>query len=254
MAGEVYDRVPGNIFAGYERIQVNHPEPDEIRIATFSRHVGIPCIAQTRTGFPEGSLIGWLFDASGGRGVAPQAWPRHPGRVSVGYAGGIGPENVREVLAAIGATGPYWIDMESGVRTDDRFDIGKCERVCEAVYGARATSRRSPPPSSKCAHGVDVNSRCFLCEREGTTSPRAPATETAATGDAVARARALASPGGRERDTNDAVLEGLGRGLASRDLRAVSPTPALSPWSSPWFFAKWHAAVEKVRDWLHVEC
>jgi hypothetical protein len=32
-------------------------------------------------------------------------------------------------------TGRYWIDMESGVRTDDRFDIEKCRAVCEAVFG-----------------------------------------------------------------------------------------------------------------------
>jgi hypothetical protein len=136
MAGEVYDRVPGNIFAGYGRIQVNHRDPDENRIAGFAEHVGIRCIAQTRTGFPQGSRIQWLYDASGGRGVLPSAWPRHPGGdVLVGYAGGIGPENVREVIAAIASTGPYWLDMESGVRTDDRFDLGKVGAVCAAVYG-----------------------------------------------------------------------------------------------------------------------
>jgi hypothetical protein len=42
---------------------------------------------------------------------------------------------VDEVLAAVASTGPYWIDMESGVRTDDRFDLGKCRAVCDAVYG-----------------------------------------------------------------------------------------------------------------------
>lgn len=29
----------------------------------------------------------------------------------------------------------YWIDMESGVRTQGRFDLAKCEAVCRAVYG-----------------------------------------------------------------------------------------------------------------------
>ena len=28
----------------------------------------------------------------------------------------------------------YWIDMESGVRTDGLFDLEKCERVCRLVY------------------------------------------------------------------------------------------------------------------------
>jgi hypothetical protein len=135
MEGEVYGRVPGNIFAGFQRVQVNHREPNEFSIADFSRHVRLPCIAQTRTGFPDGSLIGWLFDASGGHGIAPASWPRHPGGGRlVGYAGGIAPENMRETIAAIAATGPYWLDMESGVRSGDRFDLAKCRAVCEAVY------------------------------------------------------------------------------------------------------------------------
>jgi phosphoribosylanthranilate isomerase len=80
--------------------------------------------------FPDDDTVDWLFDRSGG------LWPPHPGGDRlVGYAGGIGPDNVADVLEQIGATGPYWIDMESGVRTDDRFDLGKCRRVCEAVYG-----------------------------------------------------------------------------------------------------------------------
>jgi hypothetical protein len=31
---------------------------------------------------------------------------------------------------------PYWIDMESGVRTDDRFDLDKCELVLMQVFDA----------------------------------------------------------------------------------------------------------------------
>ncbi|GAA4256618.1 hypothetical protein HLK65_28415 [Azospirillum formosense] len=39
-----------------------------------------------------------------------------------------------EVLTQIAATEPYWIDMESGVRTDDWLDLDKVEAVCRAVY------------------------------------------------------------------------------------------------------------------------
>ncbi|MBR0879526.1 hypothetical protein [Bradyrhizobium liaoningense] len=54
----------------------------------------------------------------------------------VGYAGGISPENIHGVMSVLEqTTGRYWIDMESGVRTDDRFDIEKCRAVCEAVFG-----------------------------------------------------------------------------------------------------------------------
>jgi hypothetical protein len=140
MAGEVFDRVPRDIFEGYARVQVNHARPDPLQVAAFQHHVRLPCMARARgDAFPRDDGIGWLFDRSGGAGVAPASWPRHPGGGRlVGYAGGIGPENVRDVLAAIDADGPYWIDMESGVRTDDRFDLEKCRAVCEAVYGKEA--------------------------------------------------------------------------------------------------------------------
>ena len=35
-----------------------------------------------------------LFDASGGKGVRPDAWPAPLARLRCGYAGGLGPENV----------------------------------------------------------------------------------------------------------------------------------------------------------------
>jgi hypothetical protein len=44
---------------------------------------------------------------------------------------------VADILARIAAPDGalYWIDMESGVRTDGVFDLAKCEAVCRAVYG-----------------------------------------------------------------------------------------------------------------------
>ena len=42
-------------------------------------------------------------------------------------------------LAAIRKTHPakqrFWIDMETKVRTNDIFDLGKVEAVLDAVYG-----------------------------------------------------------------------------------------------------------------------
>jgi phosphoribosylanthranilate isomerase len=58
--------------------------------------------------------------------------------VHCGYAGGIGPENVIEILKKIGDVAgetPFWIDMESRVRDDqDRFDITKAESVLDQVH------------------------------------------------------------------------------------------------------------------------
>jgi hypothetical protein len=126
--------MPPDLALSFERVQVNHPAPDTRAALAFHAWVGRPVILQARTEreFCDPD-IQRLFDRSGGRGVAPETWPRYPGRM-VGYAGGIGPENVTDVIRAIDASGPYWIDMESGVRTDDRFDLAKCRRVCEAVY------------------------------------------------------------------------------------------------------------------------
>lgn len=137
MDGEsILSRTPADLFF-FKRIQVNHAEPSIDFVAGLGRLVDRRCIAQSRSPeFPADTIVDWLFDLSGGRGAAPEAWPAHPGGDRlVGYAGGISPDNVVEVLGAINSTGPYWIDMESGVRTDDRFDLAKCRRVCELVYG-----------------------------------------------------------------------------------------------------------------------
>jgi phosphoribosylanthranilate isomerase len=80
---------------------------------------------------PNASL---LFDPSGGRGIEPFSWPVPPLGARMGYAGGIGPDNLLDVLRAIGPVeSPFWIDMESGVRTDDRFDLAKARAVLETA-------------------------------------------------------------------------------------------------------------------------
>lgn len=49
-----------------------------------------------------------------------------------------GPLHVRVVDPFAGDAGPYWLDMETGVRDqNDRFDLWKVRAVCELVYGAR---------------------------------------------------------------------------------------------------------------------
>lgn len=74
-----------------------------------------------------------LLDASGGRGkdtpIEVLKTKKH-----VGYAGGINPDNVAEKLSYLFnevKEGTFWIDMESGVRTDDWFDLDKVVQVLE---------------------------------------------------------------------------------------------------------------------------
>lgn len=80
-----------------------------------------------------------LHDASGGRGVAPGAWPRPIAGVVTGYAGGINPGNVIQVLYDVQATigdGYTWIDMESGVRTeDDRMNMPAIRHMLAEIAG-----------------------------------------------------------------------------------------------------------------------
>ncbi|MGR4927357.1 phosphoribosylanthranilate isomerase [Bradyrhizobium sp. CAR08] len=139
MEGSDIKRSPVD-FSYFDRVQVNHATPKPERIIGFRGGWGFKRgIAQCRTdAFPRDTSVDWLFDRSGGRGEVPTAWPAHPGGERlVGYAGGISPENIAGVMSVLEHTaGRYWIDMESGVRTDDRLDLQKCRAVCEAVFGA----------------------------------------------------------------------------------------------------------------------
>lgn len=79
-----------------------------------------------------------LFDQSGGAGIVPESWPVGWLRYC-GYAGGIGPENVVEVLGPLMAATmpgqPFWIDMERRVRSEDDtvFELAKVKTVLERV-------------------------------------------------------------------------------------------------------------------------
>lgn len=120
---------------GFRRVQVNHSAPNADAIWRYAVNANLLAIMQTSSeDFPYttgGTLC--LFDRSGGTGARPNKWPENPGWL-VGYAGGIGPDNVLDTIAAINSSGPYWLDMESGVRTDDWLDLDKCEAVLRAVY------------------------------------------------------------------------------------------------------------------------
>lgn len=130
-------------ISGFSRLQVNHSfegsnETQVENTVRFGRSRGLRAMLQCKGAFPGDARLDWLFDTSFGRGAAPSIWPRLP--VSgpfCGFSGGINPGNVKDVLKAIDADNSalYWIDMESGVRTDGWFDLNKCEAVCKAVFG-----------------------------------------------------------------------------------------------------------------------
>lgn len=73
-----------------------------------------------------------LFDASGGRGIHASEWPQRVAGKLYGYAGGFGPETlISDINGAHDASGgrPFWIDMESRIRTDNWLDTSICEGV-----------------------------------------------------------------------------------------------------------------------------
>lgn len=125
---------PGIDLSGFDRAQINHRRPDAALVAAFAARHGVQGILQVRTlDFPETGAVQALFDRSGGHGRVPLEWPVHPGRL-VGLAGGISPDTVDAVLAAIDASGPVWLDMETGVRTDERLDLDKVEAVLARIF------------------------------------------------------------------------------------------------------------------------
>lgn len=93
----------------------------------------------------EVSRVDILFDGSKGKGQRPGSWPSlleiGPREPCCGYAGGLGPEVVSTELmkitvAAVPSSRPFWIDMESGIRTDNEFDLVKVDSVLQQVESA----------------------------------------------------------------------------------------------------------------------
>jgi phosphoribosylanthranilate isomerase len=79
-----------------------------------------------------------LFDDSAGRGITPDSWPAPLEGHFCGYAGGLTPDNLKQnidIILQAAAGKDTWIDMETGVRTDDVFDLAKVEKVLEITSG-----------------------------------------------------------------------------------------------------------------------
>lgn len=130
--------LPIESFKPFERIQLNgkiYEPPDSLTVAMEDEEF-CDIIIQAPFGFHESRKpLLQLFDTSGGRGKLPNEFPEHPGYLC-GYAGGINPDNVLDVIKKINAPdgARYWIDMESGVRTNGWFDLDKVASVCIKVY------------------------------------------------------------------------------------------------------------------------
>ncbi len=128
---------------GFSRVQINHSRSGSDAVAiqnicAFGSRYNIRVALQCQGDFPSDARVDWLYDVSFGGGKMPAAWPAvvsaHP---LCGYSGGLGPANVADLLKRFPVAHgvPFWIDMESGVRTGGRFDLEKCAAVCESIFG-----------------------------------------------------------------------------------------------------------------------
>lgn len=74
-----------------------------------------------------------FFDVSHGAGILPPNWPTAIDNYC-GYAGGLSPDNVIDELYKIrraAVESNFWIDAETGVRTDGELDFEKVDKFLE---------------------------------------------------------------------------------------------------------------------------
>ena len=83
--------------------------------------------------FPCKSDLTYLIDRSGGKGIPLDNFPYLHDEQLVGVAGGLNIDTVENIVLNCPYK-EYYLDMESGIRTDDNFDIDKCEKIYNKVY------------------------------------------------------------------------------------------------------------------------
>eukprot|EP01062_Namystynia_karyoxenos_P025420 TRINITY_DN1_c0_g2_i1.p1 TRINITY_DN1_c0_g2~~TRINITY_DN1_c0_g2_i1.p1 ORF type:complete len:1043 (+),score=314.55 TRINITY_DN1_c0_g2_i1:117-3131(+) len=130
-----------------------------------------------------------LYDASCGQGIAATTYPTPPSNgLFTGYAGGIGPENIGEVLKQVraGAAKDHfiWLDMESKLRSVvggvEVFDVTKAWACCQAVEGlgwddpdaTYAAPCLLPPPPNASVSGHPVLAHKVTLLRDRSVPPR----------------------------------------------------------------------------------
>lgn len=133
---------------GFGRIQLNayliHPGGNETNDVFTARDAikatKVPVITQyweehSRIWFHLRDLPNHqvLFDGSRGNGKRPQGWQCPLPDTACGWAGGLSPATLRkdlETFKKLSTTRDFWwVDAESGIRTDNEFDKYKAEEM-----------------------------------------------------------------------------------------------------------------------------
>lgn len=132
ISGAAYDTMGDSTEVEFRKLHERWPETKFILQHSARTAKLIPALEDIDN-------ITFLHDWSGGRGLRVCSWGPPPTRKPYGYAGGIGPDTIKEDLASISTVTDredLWVDMETKLRTDtpeSAFDMLKCRRVLRAA-------------------------------------------------------------------------------------------------------------------------
>jgi hypothetical protein len=115
-----------------QRIQLNMMGLENLLLP---KKAGVSFILPTKIGFFKTDHH-LLYDCSGGRGRLSSSWPKALTGVYCGYAGGLSPDNIKEESKKIREASEgtlSWVDMESHIRTNEKFDLDKVKRVLDEI-------------------------------------------------------------------------------------------------------------------------
>ena len=138
----------GYCIGRFQRIQINGKINEAELLDACSVYRGHTIITQANPGHDRNprdcglANHAVLVDGSGGRGLSPAEWLRPNTPRAVGFAGGLGPHNLRRELPRIKevATEPTWIDMEARLRSEsDWFSIAAAMAAVDEFIAATSS-------------------------------------------------------------------------------------------------------------------
>lgn len=153
---DVKELLGEDLYNSFQRIQVNvvgrktkapflDIEGKEIIIQTNTNEEYSNSRLENYISGENGNNVVFLSDVSGGKGERGEY--QCYGTPWQGYAGGITPENVLDVIEEITAVSlcriealgvqEYWLDLESGCRENEWFSVDKCRELVTEVIEAQ---------------------------------------------------------------------------------------------------------------------
>lgn len=141
-----YDKAPGNYDPMKLVAQIkNHPDKEFILQLGEEEKALLPLLRGLEN-------VSVFYDTSAGSGVKPDVYQAPIEGFKTGYAGGLTPDNLTEELRRIRMTAPNattWVDAESGLRTENRFDMRKARRFLTIAEAFVTIENRRAPAHRK---------------------------------------------------------------------------------------------------------